>query len=175
MKKSWLTLCLLLGIIVTPFAVLAQDVAPGDAPMAVEPIIHDPDVIAVSQQVFTGVTSGNWWLAASAVLVLVTFAVRKYGSKFFPKLKPYLDNPLIAFALPVVMASLTGIVNALTSGADIKVAAMTGLKIAMGAVWMYVGKVKIDEVRESAKQKAAEQVTTTADAVAVHTNKGPNP
>lgn len=139
-----------------------------------DPLIHDIDVIQTSQQIYTGVTTGNWWLVASLVLVVIVFAIRKYGSRYFPKAAPYLRNPLISFALPVLMSSFGAMATALTSGGDIKIALMAGLKVAMGAVWLYVGKVKFEEVREEAKEKAAAQVPNTNAATNVHVN-GPGP
>lgn len=175
MKKTWLMLVALVAVVATPFVVLAQDIQPtADEAAMTEPLVADPDVTETANIVYQGIVSGNWWLAAGAALTILVWALRKYGSKFFPKLAPYLKNPLVAFAMPVVLSCLGAVVDSLLAGKPINVALQAAIKPAMAAVWFYVGKSKYDEVREAAKQQAAAAVPNTAAAINVHTN-GPGP
>lgn len=60
--------------------------------LAQEPAALDP--VPYAKVVFEAVTTGNWWLAATALLILVVAVVRMYGKKIHELLPD--DSPLDA-------------------------------------------------------------------------------
>lgn len=122
-----------------PLSAFAQTVDPGPA----------PDLAAVTQQVFDAIHAGNWWLLASIVVSLLTWALR---SQVFNRIPGpvgvwFTSHPLVGFATPFVLAAAGGLFTALQSHTPFTVALLVGeiLKVGAGAVAAYIGAKKIAE------------------------------
>jgi hypothetical protein len=72
------------------------------------PMAADVDPLALVKLIIDAVQNGNGWLAAGPALTLVVFLVRKYD-KLIPvvglKLDAFLNQPLVAFLLPVILSA----------------------------------------------------------------------
>lgn len=142
----------------------------GQLPTAPEP---DMDITKLSAAMYEGFVAGNWWVVGFAALILAVFVLRTYGGRWIPALKPALDHPVVAWATPALVSSLTAVLMALLAGKPIVPALKAGLGVAFAAVWAFVGYKKVLEARELAAEKAA-AVPDKAAALTVH-EKGPQP
>lgn len=170
----------LIAALAAPFTAQAQDPQPGDQPAAEleapAPLIAEPAVIDAAKAIFTAITAGGvnkTWLIVVGAVILLVWAVRKFGSLLGPKLAAILNHPVVAFALPTLIGVGGGMLNALLAGKPLQVAALEGLKIAAAAVFAYVGAKKVAEAHTLAKAKAAETVTSTRSALSVHKHGPP--
>lgn len=134
-----LRITLILSLLATP--VFAQDVDAGvsnnagvgvvDAPM--KPLmVAQPDggmaeavPMELAKTVFTAVKAGNWWLAASAFLVLVVGLLRALGKKFHDWLPDdnVLDKPLYFIFDTKIGAWLLNWFTAIAGGLGMSIAA----------------------------------------------------
>jgi hypothetical protein len=149
-------------------------------------MVADPNVpvqdnpAALAQFILDAIAGKQWWVVASAGVLLITWAVRNFGVKLFPKLAAFLHEPVVSWALPSVLSLIAGVTLALTSGKPIVIVDLIGevLKVAFGAIAMYVGAKKIAEARAEGKAAAAQAVTDKQSAISViisDSRKGPNP
>lgn len=158
-----------------PFVAIAQALDAGTPDAG---IVLSDDPAALAQMIIDAIATKQWWVVASAAVLLLTWALRSFGSKISPKISAFLMNPIVSWALPSVLALLGGVTVTLVSHKPLVAATLIGevLKVSFGAIAMYVGAKKIAEAR-SAGATAAGAVTTKADAIKVIVNetKGPNP
>jgi hypothetical protein len=116
---------------------------------------------------YDAVVAGHWWLLASVVILAAVWVLREYGGKLpvvGPKLAPVLAHPVVAWALPTVVAALAALVLALVAGQPAGAALLAALKVAMGAVFAYVGAKKVLEAQKLGAIAAGE-VKTGEDAL----------
>jgi hypothetical protein len=123
------------------------------------------DLQQLAALAYQAITQGHWWMLAAVVVLAVVWGLRQYVRRW-ARLQPALDHPVVAWLLPVVVAALAALVVALASGEAVGAALLAAGKIAMGAVWAYVGARKVLEARELG-QAAAAEVTTPEDALRV--------
>lgn len=151
-------LTVLFAALLFPLVSMAQDVPFGEDPMAVAQVIWDAVVSKGPNAVF---------VILVASLVLAVWAFRKYGkslsAKFLPKLAPkiaaVLDNPIVAYCLPVVFSICAAMITAMKAGHPFwPDAVREGFKVGVTAVWAFVGAKKVQEVRAAAQVKAAAAV-----------------
>lgn len=147
-----------------------------DAPPA--PLIDDPSVVAAFDTLWNGVVHGQLGpvLAFAAVIVL-TWAVRTFGERIpgiGPKLAPWLQHPIVAWALPLIGSTAFAGMTALLAGKPIGVALKTAFGVAAAAVWAYVGGKKVLEARALAAAKAESALLDKNAALRV-LDRGPNP
>lgn len=118
----------------------------------------DIDVFAMLKLILDAVENGNWWLAAGPALTLAVFFLRKYDTKI-PKIGPaidrFLNQPLVAFALPVVLSALTGLFSALATGTPVVPALLAALKVAGTAVMTFLLAKNAAEQVKGAKADGA--------------------
>jgi hypothetical protein len=136
------------GIILFASALaFAQDGAPAAA---------EVDPLALVKLTIDGVQNGNGWLAAGPALTLVVFLVRKYD-KLIPivglKIDAFLNQPLVAFALPVALSALTGLCSALAAHQPIVPALLAALKVAGAAVLTFLMAKNAAEQVKAAQAK----------------------
>jgi hypothetical protein len=128
----------------------AQEGTPSAAP--------DVDVLALVKLIVDAVQNGNGWLAAGPALTLAVFLLRKYDTKI-PKVGPaidkFLNQPLVAFALPVVLSALTGLFGALATGQPIAPALLAAVKVAGTAVMTFLLAKNTAEQVKGAKAEGA--------------------
>ncbi len=124
---------------------------------------EESDPLNLAAEMYRAIVSGQWWMAASVAVVFLVWILRKFGARIFPKLQPALANPVVSFALPTLAAMAGAVTTSLASGMPIKPALLAGLKVALGAVFAYVGMKKVDEARTAGKEAAAE-IKTDSDA-----------
>lgn len=151
----------LLGVMLLAASAFAQ--APG-APAA------DGDWSGLLKAMLDGVQSGNWWLAAGPALTLVVWVLRKYDlliPKVGPAIDGFLNQPLVAFALPVVLSALTGLFSALGTGQPIGPALLAAVKVAGAAMMTFLLAKNVSEQADRAGAKAAAAVTSGPAAVDV--------
>lgn len=134
----------------------AQEAAAAPDPAAVDPMLLVKGIVDAVQ-------NGNGWLAAGPALTLVVFLLRKYDTKI-PKIGPaidkFLNQPLVAFLLPVGLSAITGLFSALATGSPIVPALLTALKVAGAAVLTFL---MAKNAAEQVKGAKAEGVTAAAD------------
>jgi len=153
----------------------------GQLPAAPEPLIDNPIVVRAAEALWDAATSGDrphWKIIFVAAVICIVWAVRKFGGLLFPKLKPKLDHPVVAWALPTVFSSLGAVLNAALAGKPMPEAIKTGLVFAFAAVWAYVGRRKVVEAKRLAQETADAEVANRESALRViehTTEKGPQP
>jgi hypothetical protein len=123
------------------------------------------DLQQLAALAYQAVVQGHWWMLAAVLVLALVWALRQYGRRW-AKLQPALDHPVVAWLLPVVVASLAALVLALASGEAVGAALLAALKVGAGAVFAFVGAKKIDEARKLG-QAAAAEVKTPEDALKV--------
>lgn len=165
-------------LLLFPWLAFAQEPVPVFmADPSTLPVQDNP--AALAQFILDAIASKQWWVVASAGVLLITWGVRNFGVKLFPKLQGFLEHPVVSWAMPSVLALIGGIVVTLTSGKPVVALDLVGevLKVAFGAIAMFVGAKKIAEARADGKAAAAAAVTDKASAISVIINekKGPNP
>lgn len=142
------------------------------------PAAADVDVNALLKLMLDGAQTGNWWLAAGPTLTLIVFAVRKYD-KLIPvigvKVDAFLNQPLVAFLLPVVLSALTGLTAALGSGQPIGPALLASLKVAAAATMSFMLVKNAAEQAAKKGDAAVAAVTTPQAAAAVINDPAPTP
>lgn len=133
---------------------------------------EDVDPMALARAVYEAVVSGQWWMAASIAVVLLVWAIRTWGARLFPKLAGALANPIVSFALPVLVSAAGAVTTSLIAGMPIQVALLAALKVAAGAVFAYVFARKLSEAK-AAGEAASAEIKTSSDAAALL--RGPKP
>jgi hypothetical protein len=176
---SRLTLVLLMFAVLAPTWATAQPIpldpaaAPAADPGAVAPLLSDPTVTEAAKALFGGIAHGQWGLVAFAGVILAVALLRLFGRKIHPKLGLFLDYPVVAWALPILVSVLGAILAALLAGQPIGVAIGAGINVGALAIAGFVGVKKVQEARELGKAAAA-AVTDKAAAVSL-LEKGPQP
>lgn len=102
---------LLLSLLAIP--ALAQDVpAPPSAPTT-----GDPSTDAIAQLVLRAVSTGNGWLIAGAAVAALVWVLRNKLKHLLPAtVQAALDNPVVAFLVPILVAVAGGFVTAFVAG-----------------------------------------------------------
>lgn len=164
-----LALSLLLGLTI-PIAVSTAYADPAEGAV----VVHEPADLAI--QVYHGIASGDWFLAAGAALCLVTLAVRSVLKKQWPAL----EGDLWGVALVAALAGLGALGNAWIADADIGARTLVGaVKVWGAAVFAYVTAKKILEARPRVSPPHSSSIQLLMVAVAVSTiacrTPGPGP
>ena len=127
------TWAFLLGCLFWPLAAVAFTL-PGDAAAAADPS-------AWVSQWWQFISSGHYAAALGPGIMLAVWVLRKYDLKI-PKVGPQIDaffnQPLVAFALPTVLAAFGGFGTAVAAGQPLKAAIEPTIKAAMTAIVMFV-------------------------------------
>ncbi len=149
-------------------AALAQEVIP--------PVPLSEDPIKAVTGAAEAVAKGQWWVAAAAVVSLLTWGLRsgillklpKTGAlAFLGKGGTWLaENPIASFVTPFALSALLGSITTFANGTpfSFQTFLQEALKIGAGAVALFIGKEKILEAKNAGKLEAA-GVTTQQDAL----------
>jgi len=108
---------------------------------------QDPTELPFLEEAYAHVKSGKWAKFAALILVVVTFAVRKYGNKLLDKTswgKWLTSTDRGGVATVLLLALLGGISHALYVGADVNFdLAKTVVQTAVLAIGGFVGLKKL--------------------------------
>jgi hypothetical protein len=118
----------------------------------------DVDWVGLLKVILNGVQNGNWWLAAGPALTMTVWGLRKWDlliPKAGPVIDRFLNQPFVAFLLPIALSGLTGLFSALATGMPIGPALLAALKVAGTAITAYVGLKKAGEQLSPAPAQAA--------------------
>lgn len=138
---------------------------------ALTPPVDDQTAVGVAQQIWQLVVNKQYALALGPVVALIVFALRKWDKnipKIGPQVDAFLNQPIVAFLLPTVVAAAGGLGTALAAGKPPIDAVGSVFEAAMGAVFTYVGIKKVAEQKAAGddasaaitdKQKAVEEIT----------------
>jgi len=123
------------------------------------------DVSQLATIAHDAIAKGHWGLLVAVVLVFLVWAVRKFGGRF-DKLKPVINHPVVAWALPT-LASVGGMaVTTLAAGKPLSLALfMQALVEGLAAVGVFIGAKKVQEAAAAGKA-AAGAVDTKPEALA---------
>lgn len=120
--------------------------------------LAEMDVAAVAKAILDAVQSGNWWVVASGVVLVIVWALRTQLVKVWPAASGFLSHPVVSVALPVLIAAAGGIMAAGASGtltwALVAPILFKALNVGAGAVFAYVGAKKVTEAKKVAAAKA---------------------
>lgn len=143
-----------LAVLVTVAAFLTARLAFAQDPAA--PAEPSLDVSQLATIAHDAIAKGHWGLLVAVVLVGLVWAVRKFGGRF-EKLKPVLNHPVVAWALPT-LASVGGmVVTTLAAGKPLSLALfMQALVEGLAAVGVFIGAKKVQEAREVGAAAAAD-------------------
>lgn len=124
------------------------------------------DAATTAKTILDAVQGGNWWVAASGLVLVLVWALRTQLVKVWPGAGAVLSHPVVSVALPVLIAAAGGIMTAATSGtltwALVAPILFKALNIGAGAVFAYVGAKKVTEAKEIAAEKATAIATPAA-------------
>ncbi len=142
----------------------AQEATISQAPVA------DIDVANLAKLLLEGVQGKNWWVVASVVVTVVVWLLRTKLPKLMPQTEGFLTHPVVSVSLPVIASLASGILTAALAG-PITAAILPSLlsdvlKVAFGAIAIFVAGKKVAEAREAVPDKASAVATL---------NKGPTP
>lgn len=157
-----------------PVTALAQDVGPPlDAGAAAVPV---DEGAKLASDMFAAVAAGNGWLAAGLGVALAVWVLRNKLRRFMPAgVMAVLDQPLVAFALPIVVSFFGGLGTAALAGPltwpIVGATALGAVKTAAGAAFTFLLG---SNVRETFKPPAP-LPSTTAASVDAFNGKGPQP
>ena len=169
---------IVLSFLLLPFAAAAQDdvtITPpdigGESPRGV---VDPDDVHQVAQLVLTGVATGNGFLIAAGIVLLLVLGIRSgVIRRWLPeKAGAVLDHPVVAYSLPFLVASALGLATLAVAPGAVTLSAVgvvllaAATKVAPAAIAAYVGGKKVVEAKAIAAEAAA-KVETKGDALAV--------
>jgi acyl carrier protein len=150
----------LLTVLLFPLAVLAQEVVVAPSP---------DDLASFAQVTLDAVQHKNWGLLASLGVVVLVWALRKWGSVKIPFLATDRGGAVLALVWGIAGAIATG----LLAGAPLDLALLIkGLTVGVTAIGVFSGAKKLATATK-AGEAAAAPVTDTAAAVKVL--NGPTP
>ena len=157
-----------------PVTALAQDVGPPIDAGVAAPVPADEGA-KLASEMFAAVAAGNGWLAAGLGVALAVWVLRNKLRRFLPVgLMNVLDQPLVAFSLPIVVSFFGGLGTAAMAGPltwpIVGAVALGAIKTGAGAAFTFLLG---SNVRETLKPPAP-LPSTTGEAVAAF-NKGPQP
>lgn len=164
-----ITVVSVLGL--APLSAIAQEADAG----AVAGAVPIDEGAKLASDMFAAVAAGNGWLAAGLGVALAVWVLRNKLRRFLPVgLMNVLDQPLVAFALPIVVSFFGGLGTAALAGPltwpIVGATALGAVKTAAGAAFTFLLG---SNVRETIKP--APLPSTTADSVAAFNGKGPQP
>ena len=157
-----------------PVTALAQDVGPPIDAGVAAPVPADEGA-KLAADLFAAVAAGNGWLAAGLGVSLLVWVLRNKLRRFLPVgLMNVLDQPLVAFSLPIVVSFFGGLGTAAMAGPltwpIVGAVALGAIKTGAGAAFTFLLGAN---VRETLKPPAP-LPSSTGEAVAAF-NKGPQP
>lgn len=130
---------LLFAVLSAPGCAWAQDVDVGQSVAAGAE--YDPE--ALTSKAFDAVAIGDWWGAASALVMLLTWAIRTGAFRRWPesRLAEMLEDPLVAYSLPIGLSALVVLVPAVLSGTPFtfSLLASTLVKVSGGSSMLFLG------------------------------------
>lgn len=126
-----------------------------------------PDFAAICAAVLDALNHRNWWLLASVVVSLITWALRAgFLSKLPGKLGLYFhDHPIAGYAAPFAVATaLGGILSAFANGVPFSWSALLGevIKVGAGAIAVFIGAQKVADAKHAGAEAAAGITTKQA-------------
>jgi hypothetical protein len=137
-------------------------------PPVVAPLTENTDPLALANIVLEAVSAKNYWLLAGAGISLAVAVLRAVAAKF-PKLEAFIEQPVVTYALPIVLSFALGLASLALAGpvtqAGLVALAFTSLKVAFTAIAGYVGIKKVAEQQAQAKVAAAAAVPDVKAAV----------
>lgn len=167
-----------LAVALWSFAAFAQDVA--------QPVIDD-EGLKLAQQLFDAVARGDWWMVAGVGVAFVVWVLRRPLRRFMPAaVMRVLDMPVIAFAVPIVVALAGGFSAAALAGpltGPVVIAVVLGaLKTSMASAFAFLFGANLQEqvaskppgpTPQQQGEAAGAAVTSLSDARNTFTGKGP--
>lgn len=155
-----------------PLALLAIAFAAGlafaQAPIESTTVVASDDLGKLAGALYEAIVKGNWWLAMGPAVTLLVFLLRRYDTKI-PKVGPaidaFLNQPMVAFSLPIVLSAIGGWGSAAASGQPVGLALLSALKVAGTSVITFLLAKNAAEQVKSAGDKAAAAVATPQAAV----------
>ncbi len=110
---------------------------------------------------------GDWWMTASAVVSLLTWALRAGVLRRLGKVGEWLySNPVAALATPLVLSAILGVVTEFANGTPFSWSTFVSvtLKVGAGAIAGFIGVKKIEEASQAGKLARA-GITTQQEAL----------
>ncbi|MFZ2152110.1 MAG: hypothetical protein WAV09_03320 [Minisyncoccia bacterium] len=137
--------------------------------LQVDPAVFDPD--ATAKLIVDAIEKGQWWIVAGPALALFIHYTKKLIAPKWPKLAEFLNQPLVAFSTPFVVAFLAGTattfaaVQGMPGKAEWIALLSTAIKVAATAIATYVGLKKRTEQKELAVAAAAAAIVDKKTAI----------
>ncbi len=136
-----------------------------DGGTAVSPLTEDP-VKAITGTA-EAIAKGNWWVVASGVVSLLTWAFRAGMLKKLGKVGEWLyTNPIASLATPLTLSAILGTITEFANGTPFTWSNFVSvtLKIGAGAIAGFIAVKKIEEAANAGKLAAA-GITTQQQAL----------
>ena len=164
----------LVALFLFPALAFAQDA--GVTPDGGVALTLSDDPAQQAQMIIDAIAHKQWWMVASVGVLFVTWAIRNPLASLSPKLQAALQNPIVSWALPTVVATAGAVTTTLVAGQPLNFGTLAPeiLKVAFGAIGLYMGAKKVAEARAAGAAAAAE-VKTTGDAIKVLAGSGTPP
>lgn len=147
------------------FALDVKPVIPADGTGALD----------VASQLWQFVVTKQYALALGPVVALIVWALRKYDvliPKYGAQIDAFLNQPVVAFLLPTLVAAVGGVGTALAAHQPPLDIIKSVFEAAMSAVFTYVGLKKVAE-QKAAGATAAAAVAEGGKAAAIEELKKP--
>jgi len=164
----FLTLGLVLAYVGVSFADADAGAAAVDASVNVAadagvaaPDIVEPgdDPVGFVKRTYDAVKSGQWWLFASLLVIVLTWATRKWAAKIVPWFRTDRGGTVLAFSI----ALLGGLAHAVIAEGSPSWEMLTmSFQIALGAVGGYTGIHKVFLPSDGGKPKPSKPSVPTA-------------
>lgn len=164
--RKWIPV-VVFSLFLVPMVAFAQAV--------VDPSTGDVNLTSLATTLYNAIVHKQWWILAAAAVLGIVYLMRKYGGLIHGKVGAFLQNPIVSWLLPVLVACVGEILTALLAGKPITDGLEAAFKIAATAVFAYVGKKQIAEHVEASKAAAVAVVQSDQDALNVLAGKGPQP
>lgn len=133
------------------------------------------DALGLAQQLWQLVVTKQYALALGPVIALLVYALRKWDKlipKYGDQIDAFLNQPVVAFALPTIVAAVGGVGTALAAHQPPLDVLKSVFEAAMSAVFTYVGLKKIAE-QQTAGATAAAAVDAGGKTAAIDELKKP--
>lgn len=151
--------------LLAPVLALADDGGVAVAVSNLPSSVDEPGGGAMLGALLEAAKGGQWALVVVLCLMLLTFAVRHYGSRIPGKAGELLGSPVASWVVPLVFSTCGTLAAGLSSGAGLSLGAVMGaIAVGLGAGGLIQRPLG---AARAAGEAAAGAVTTKADALKV--------